>query len=418
MQKWAFLFPGQGSQYVGMGKKLYDEFSVVREIFEEANDSLGFDLKRLCFEGDIDELTKTENTQPAILTTSISCYKVLEQELGLKPDFLAGHSLGEFSALTCAGGINFSDAVKIVHNRGKFMQDAVGLGLGAMAAISGVFADIIEEECKKVSTDDEVVVISNYNSSKQIVISGHKNAVDKVKETFEEKGVQASMLKVSAPFHSPLMKSAAANLEKELLNYKYAKLHYPVISNVTARPYVSEGKIVENLTLQMLHPVRWESSIKFLFSEGVRFAVELGPKKVLKNLLKRDKSNIKVFSYDIASDIEKLRETLASLKKEEKSVLTRCLAIAVCTPNNNWNNEEYQKGVIEPYRKIHDLQLSLEKEGKQATIEQMKDAIKMLKSVFDTKLVSEKEQLERFEQISEETGTLHLFKEYIDILQK
>jgi len=424
MNKIALLFPGQGSQYVGMGKELCKKYTVANEVFEEANEVLGFDLKKLCFEGDLQELTKTENTQPAILTTSVAMFKVYMQEFGFEPRYLAGHSLGEYSALTCSGVISFSDAIKIVRNRGKFMQESAALGTGAMAAVSGIDKEIIEKECEEISSENNIVVISNYNSPDQIVISGHCDAVSKLSERFKDIGANVVPLNVSAPFHSPLMKAAAEKLREELLKYNYGSFKWPVVSNVEAIPYQGNEKIVENLTIHMTKAVKWQQSIEYMKSNGIDMFIELGPKTVLKGLMRKNAPGVAAFSYDKEEDIEKLRDLLlskksvsevesSSKKKEFKhTVLTKCLAIAVCTRNRNWNNEEYQKGVVEPYRKIQQMQLELENQGKEPSYEQMLEALEMLKSVFITKKVPYEEQVERFNEVFDETNTRGLFPDF------
>lgn len=196
----AFLFSGQGAQYVGMGKKLCDNFQIARELFEEASDILGFDIKKLCFSGSIELLTKTENAQPAILTTSVAGFKVYMQEIGYEPMLLIGHSLGEISALVCAEGIVFRDAIKIVRRRGEFMNVAVPAGVGAMAAVEGIDSEYIVEECQKWVDKEKLVVVSNYNAPSQTVISGHKEAVAELSEIFTRAGGRVISLKVSAPY--------------------------------------------------------------------------------------------------------------------------------------------------------------------------------------------------------------------------
>jgi len=415
MKKIVFLFPGQGSQFVGMGKHLCENFASARMAFEEAGDALGFDLKKLCFEGDSDELTKTENAQPAILTSSIAALRVYMEEIGLEPMACMGHSLGEFSALVCAGGMEFKDALKIVRVRGQLMQEAVPIGVGAMAAITKIESSIIEEECKKLSIDGKVVVISNYNSPGQYVISGHTGVVTDAVEKLKEMGARAVPLKVSAPFHCPLMKPAADKLKEELEKYNYNPLKYPVISNVTALPYEGHEKIVENLFIQMVKAVRWQESMEYLKKLGIDIAVELGPQVVLKNLTKKNAPDIKVFSYDKEEDVKALKDELkvdASSQKNTPMVISRCLAIAVCTQNHNWNDDEYQKGVVQPYRKIQKLQEELDKTTRKPTVEEMREALEMLRSVFETKKTPIEEQVERYNQIFAETGTKELFPDF------
>lgn len=417
MSKLALLFPGQGSQYVKMGKTLYEQFDSSRQIFDEADEVLGFGLKKLCFEGDLDELTKTQNAQPAILTASIAAYKAYMEQVGIIPVCAGGHSLGEYSALVSSGAIQFSDALKIVRQRGIFMQEAAVLGTGAMAAIGGLEKEVIEAECKKISTEQEVVVVSNYNSPNQTVISGHGEAVNKVKEIFTELGGTVTMLKVSAPFHSPLMKPAADKLRVELEKYTFSDFKFPVISNVTALPYESKQKIVDNLTAQIVAPVQWTESMQYVQKAGVEIAVELGPHNVLRNLMKRNAPSIKAYSYDKSEDTEALLKMLKEQKGSNEvhsgpTVVTRCMAVAVCTRNRNWDNDEYQKGVVEPYKKVQQMQEEIEKSGNQPTMEQMTEALEMLRTMFKTKRTPVDEQIERFKQIFEETGTKQLFSNF------
>lgn len=406
----ALIFPGQGSQYVGMGKKIHDRFEVVRNIFEEANDTLGFDLKKLCFEGSLDDLTKTENTQPAILTMSYASFKVFMQESNIRPRCLAGHSLGEISALSCSGAIRFADALRIVRARGRFMQEAVPLGAGAMVAVNGLGVREIEEVCYENSTNLGIVVVSNYNTPSQTVVSGHAKPVEKVSEIFNKKGATVIPLKVSAPFHSPIMDIAAVKLKEELIKYQYMEMQYPVLSNVTAKPYPSMYDIPEYLCRQLKSPVMWTETMDYLCNEGITRVVEIGPGKVLSNMIRNNYTNIKPFSFDNDEDYNEFL-TLCSnesiqleLKEMKFKFMTRCLAIAVCTKNINWDNDEYQKGVVEPYRAIHNLVLEIENEDREPTDNEVKLAFDMLKSVFNTKFTPINEQEDRFNQLFNETG--------------
>lgn len=419
MKKIAFLFPGQGSQYVGMGKSLCQNHSLAKQTYIEANDVLGFDLQKLCFEGSLEELSKTENTQPALLTASVAFFRVFMKEIGIEPAALAGHSLGEISALTCSGAIQFSDALRIVRQRGRFMQEAVPVGLGGMSSVIGIKKNIIEEVCQKYTTDGQIVAVSNFNSPEQIVISGHINAVNQAGEDLKAKGGRIIPLMVSAPFHSPLMQPAADKLKEELLKYNYSNLKYPVISNVTAEPYPGHEKIIEYLTMQIVKPVNWSDSMEYIRNVGIEAAVELGPKTVLRNLIAQNVKSITAFSYDDEKDSDKLKSTVfkdkpeaGTQKKFKHTVVLKCIAIAICTRNYNWNNDEYQKGVVEPYRRVVQLQSKLEAEGRQPTYEEMQEALNMLISVFETKRTPLDEQSERFRQIFDETGTWELFKNF------
>ncbi len=411
-KKVSLLFPGQGSQYIGMGKELLQNFEEGKATFAEANEILGFNLEELCLNGDINELTKTENAQPAILTMSVAAFRVYLKEIGIIPALCAGHSLGEITALTCAGVIKFSDALRLVKKRGQFMQEAVPLGVGGMTSISGLKMEEINKVCEDVSKDGNIVVISNYNSKQQIVISGHKAAVDAAAARLAEMGANAIPLKVSAPFHSPLMTSAADRFKEELLKCKFSELKYPVLSNVTAKPYKGVDSIVENLSLQLIEPVRWQECMSYMLDKGIHYGVELGPKAILKGFMKNSAKSIAVFSYDSNEDINALKKELEYEINEKITVITKCMAIAVSTRNFNWNEVEYQKGVVKPYKRIEKIQEEIEASEGEPTLQQMEEALDMLKSILETKQVPVNEQIERFNQVFDETGTRGLFPNF------
>ena len=287
MAKWAFLFPGQGSQYVGMGKDLKQNFKVAADVFAEADEALHEDLSKLCFEGPEDDLKLTRNTQPAILTVSIAALRVLQQETGLVPAMTAGHSLGEYSALVASGALTFTDAVAIVRKRGTFMQEAVPVGVGGMAAVLGMETEVLEQICKD-SAEGQAVSPANYNCPGQIVISGHMEAVKRAAARAEAAGAKkVVMLPVSAPFHSALMKPAAKKLARALESVTVQDLKIPVLSNVEADFYPSKNQVKRLLTEQVDHPVRWIEEMEKMVREGVDKCVEIGPGKVLNGLVRK-----------------------------------------------------------------------------------------------------------------------------------
>ncbi|MCF6265350.1 MAG: ACP S-malonyltransferase [Desulfuromusa sp.] len=302
----AFVFPGQGSQYSGMGKKLAENFNVAKLVFEEANDALGFDLTTLCFSGSEDDLKLTANTQPAILTTSIAALRVLQEETDLLPSFVAGHSLGEYSALVATGALTFAAAVITVRQRGTFMQEAVPVGAGAMAAIMGIKKEELLQLCQDVAAG-EVVTPANYNSPGQIVIAGHTSAVERAIVLAKERGAKrALLLPVSAPFHSSLMAQAAQRLQAELESINVAPLTCPVVSNVEAVPYQEEAKVKTLLVEQVCAPVRWDESIQKMKDLGVTRYIEIGPGRVLSSLIKRIDRSARQKNIDDVTSLEKL----------------------------------------------------------------------------------------------------------------
>lgn len=285
MSKVAFVFPGQGAQYPGMGKELADRYAVSREVFESADRALGFPISRICFEGPEEELRLTENTQPALLTMSTAVFRILA-ERGIRPDFVAGHSLGEYSALVASGGLRFQDAVTIVRHRGRYMQEAVPVGVGAMAAVLGIELPQVQEICGHAA-QGQVLSAANLNSANQIVVAGNREAVERAVELARQAGAKRSvMLAVSAPFHCALMKPAEQRLAEDLDRAAFTDLACPLVTNVDARPITTGDEAREALKRQVTRPVRWHETVRCLLDEGVRTFVELGPGRVLLGLIR------------------------------------------------------------------------------------------------------------------------------------
>ncbi len=306
MDRIAFIFPGQGSQYVGMGKALYQDFKVARETFEEADEALQFNISKLCFDGPEEELKLTMNTQPAILTVSVSALRVLQTETGLFPALLAGHSLGEYSALVAGEALGFADAVRVVRARGQFMQEAVPVGEGGVGAILGLDGPTVSSICE-AAAQGEVLAPANYNCPGQIVISGHTGAVARAVTLAKEAGAKRAMpLPVSAPVHSPLMESAGRRLAKVLEKISIQDLKVPVVANVDAQPNISGKRIAKLLIQQMSAPVRWEESAQIMLSKAIRKFVEVGPGKVLLGLMKRMDGSVCLANVE---DPESLKKT-------------------------------------------------------------------------------------------------------------
>lgn len=309
--KIAFVFPGQGAQFIGMGKDFYEHVPAARQLFEEANEVLGYDLASICFNGPDEILKLTENTQPALLVHSTMALKML-RENGINPLLAAGHSLGEFSALVSAGALKFSDAVRLVHLRGKFMQEAVPVGRGSMAAIIGLPVDTIQELCDKVSSDSNIVQLANLNSPTQNVIAGHKEGVEKVSKDALAAGAKKTVvLPVSAPFHSALMKPAEIKLQKELKDTAFNDLSFPIINNIEAKPITLGVDARESLVKQVCSSVRWSETMQCIVDREIDTVVELGSGKVLSGLMRRFDKSINCYQV---GDRESLSQTLSAIQ--------------------------------------------------------------------------------------------------------
>lgn len=408
-KKVAILFPGQGSQYSGMGKQLYDRYNIFKKIFDEANDVLGFDLKRICFEGDENILKATENAQPAILTLSIGVFKILQNEFDIDIKYLAGHSLGEISALTCSNAIKFEDALKIVRKRGLLMKEIAGENLGGMVAVF----NLDEEKIKNIFKEEnglKSLTISNFNAPTELVVSGEKKELEKFTVILSKRNVFFVPLKVSAAFHNPLMLEVAKKLGQELSKYKFNNFKKPVISNIDGLPYGNPDEIIEKLEKQIYMPVQWIKIMKFLEQNGINFVIEAGGKNILKKLSEKNTKVIKSVAFNEFEEPFEIKENFKKIDEKEiiKRVLNKCLLASVCTKNNNFDNDEYNKGVVQPYNSLQKLIKEIEDKKVEPEEKHINLGLKWMKKIFETKKVSAQEQKEWYKEISGELNKLKI----------
>lgn len=327
MAKLAFMFPGQASQHAGMGRELAARYPEARAVFDEADRALGFPISELCFNGPEEQLNLTENTQPAVLTASLAAFRVL-QSFGVMPDYVAGHSLGEYSAIVAAGGLSFADAARIVRKRGQYMQEAVAVGVGAMAAVTRMPLAGLEQVCREASgvvrdlgsERGEVVAPANINSPDQIVISGHRGAVARAVELARQRGAKRAItLPVSAPFHCQLMMPAQERLRADLEKAEFRQLSVPLVNNVDARQVRTAAEVRDGLVRQVSAPVQWERSVRRLLAQGVEVFVEVGPGKVLSGLLRQIEPAAKALQAQDEKSVSDTLEQLADGRRRSAS---------------------------------------------------------------------------------------------------
>lgn len=416
MKKIAVLFSGQGSQYIGMGKALYEQHEVVRKLYQEASDILAIDMVRLCFEGPAELLNKTENTQPALLLNSVAAYQVFINNTHLSPQVFAGHSLGELSALVCAGVLSFADGLTLARARGLAMSHSANEGTTGMYAITKLERDHLEKIAAQDRDFGTALVIANFNSPRQQVLSGDLTVLARVGEQMKAEGGTVIPLRVSGAFHSPYMNAAAQEFNNLLEKIELNPLQIPVVANVDGKPYQSAAEIREKLVQQITAPVLWQDTMEYLRNENVEVFIEAGPGEVLRKLAQINIAGCKAFALDKAEEERELLQELDAdirLLKERPTLLGKCLAIAVSTKNNNWDETSYRQGVVEPYQKIKEMY----DQSKQSTVDpeptQLAEALDLLRLIFTTKGTPPEEQRMRYLHLAEVTGKRDLIEKYI-----
>lgn len=415
----AVVFPGQGAQHVGMGRALCERFPVARETFAEASEALGYDLARLCGEGPEEQLGRTVHAQPAILTCSVAVWRVLEKECGLAPVLGAGHSLGEFSALACAGVLAFGDAVRLVEARGRFMQRAAPLGSGGMAAVFGLPGARVEALCAELSAGGERVWVANFNSAEQVVISGTSAGVKRACERLTAEGGVTHEMKISIPAHTALMRPAAEQLAEALARVPLADARFPVISNATVEPYQQAAMVRDNLVRQLTRPVQWRRIMALLAEGSFDAILEVGPRTVLRDLFKMEFPRTPCFAVGDETGVEAVRRFLArpppgTLEAQPgwAEFLPRCLALAVATRNRAADASRYEAAVVEPYRKLEALRRAQREQGQVPTREQIRQGAELLRRILRSKKLPEPDRARRFQRLLHETGTAALLPDF------
>lgn len=397
------MFPGQGSQYVGMGKSWFEKYTVVKEYFKKASDILGYSLEEKCFKGPLSDLTQTDVAQVAVFTTSIAMYTVLQNEKSLPVDYMTGHSLGEITALTAAGAMSFEDAVKLVKVRGEAMASCSKEKKTGMIAVLEVTSDKADELVADFNTQGYQVQVANYNSERQTVVAGETSELKAATKFMEAHGAKVVQMNVSGAFHSSYMQSAVEPYTKTLNEIAITLPKIPVISSVTGQVYKSVEEIREVLSRQLTRPVVWNKVVSGCARKEVALWLEVGPKDVLKKLVQRMIDNGESITFE--EDYEKAYQTIdfiMNLKKKDPNVVDLCMGQAVATRNRNFNEEEYETGVVKNYKKLVELKGKIENSQMRAE-EAAQDAIDLLKEIFRCKMVPEEEQKVRIQNIIEKT---------------
>ncbi|MCP3774855.1 ACP S-malonyltransferase [Paenibacillus sp. MZ04-78.2] len=388
MKGLAFVFPGQGSQVVGMGRSFWNDFTIAKRLFEEASDAIHLDVKKLCWDSPIHELTQTQNAQPAILTVSVIAYQVYLQEIGEKPHYAAGHSVGEYAALVCAGVIPFQDAVRLVRQRGVLMQHADPQQVGTMVAVTDIPAQALRKICAEISTDHYPVDIACLNSERQHVVAGHRQAVGHVVKQAERLGAKHTHLNVSAAFHSPMMIPAAEQFPDHLQSLTFADAEWPIISNVTAAPYQSGNSVAEHLQQQLTMPVRWLESMNYMLGHGILEIIEMGPKNVLSTLIRKITTHAAAYSLSQPSDLLSLsnsferQKTLIRLRKKIFQDLT---VKSIIARNYNEDTNAYSQRVTPLFAQLKLAAERINTNDMECSEEELDQSIRICKLILEAK---------------------------------
>lgn len=402
MANTVFMFPGVGSHYSGMGRYFYDRYAIARETFEEASDALGLDMAALCFEKERKaELDRLENAQTALVTVSVASFRVFEQEIELKPSAMLGYSLGEYSALCAAGALGLTDALKLVHARGVIVSEYIATVDGTMAWVNNLAPHVVEEICETLRGQGHQVYVSAYDTPEKTSISGTNEDVRLAGEKVVEHGGIAIPIKMSGPFHSPLMQPAADRYHELLLGVQMAQPQVPVIANRHGLPYGSGESVLDNLHLQLVQPVRWLDSLRYLLENGMTTAVEIGPKNVLQYLLQAVAPEVRTGTWDKEKDVRKTEQRLIVQEEEYAAVMARCLVVVAGTRNCNQDTADYTNRVVLPFRQIQDRYEQLAGTQQAPQLADVQDALKMMNTALEAKRLQSEERERRLQAVLE-----------------
>lgn len=416
MKKIAMVFPGQGSQYIGMGESFYKNYMICRQTYEEASDVSGIDLAKLCFQDSVIRINQIEEMQLAVTTTNVAIARAYFDEYGVAPQFAMGHSVGEYAALTIAGAISFADVIKILQYRGKLLKDSLKQGLGTMVIAENIDKETVSNILNSNGWTKDVFIAA-YNSPKQLLLSGKEKEMDQLFELLLDENARITPLLSSPPMHSPLLLPYEEDFKNFLAGIRYYPFRFPIISNLYGKPFSDPNKIPEILSKHLTHPVLWEDSVECCKKYGIDMVIEAGPKNLLINLLKELAPDMDFYCFGQKKDREYLSEEFTNepnYKKDVPEFLGRCLGIAVSVQNHNFNSTEYEKGVNEPYRQLKKMQENVREAGGKLTQEDMAKAIRLLRGIFDTKQVPKEEQENWLKRLLDETNTFYSLKEEIE----